>query len=80
MLRYKASTTINSGRIGGTLLFDISHFFDHLDPSLTVQVLHHLSIDDHTIKWVRDFMSRREITMAFNNYCTDTIHPGLGTP
>ena len=36
MLRYKASTTINSGHIGGTLLFDISCFFDHLDPSFTV--------------------------------------------
>ena len=80
MLRYKASTTINSGRIGGTLLFDISRFFDHLDPSFTARVLHHLGIDDHTIEWVRDFISRRDIKMAFNNFTTDTIYPDLGTP
>ena len=80
MLHYKASTTINSGHIGGTLLFDISCFFDHLDPSFTTQVLHHLGIDDHMIEWVRDFMSCREITMAFNNFMTDTIYPDLGTP
>ena len=80
LLRYKASMTINAGHIGGTLLFDISRFFDHLDPSFTVDVLHHLGIDDHTIAWVRDFMSRREVTMAFNHYCTSTIHPDLGTP
>ena len=80
LLRYKANTTISSGRIGGTLLFDISRFFNHLDPSFTSQVLHHLGIDDHTIKSVRDFMTRHEITMAFNNYRADTISPDLGTP
>ena len=57
LLRYKASTTINSGRIGGTLLFDISQFFDHLNPSFTACILHHLGIDDHTIAWVKDFMT-----------------------
>ena len=80
LLRYKASTTIASGCIGGTLLFDISRFFDHLDPSFTSQVLNHLGIDDHTIAWVKDFMSQREVTMAFNNHCTDAISPDLGTP
>ena len=80
LLRYKAATTIASGRIGGTLLFDISRFFDHLDLSFTSQVLHHLGIDDHTINWVKDFMSQREITMEFNNHRTDSISPDLGTP
>jgi retron-type reverse transcriptase len=80
LLWYKASMTINSGHIRGTLLFDISRFFNHLDPSFTAQVLHHLGIDDHTIEWVRDFMTRREITMLFNNYTTNDIYPNLGTP
>ena len=79
MLWYKASTTINLGHIGGTLLFDISRFFDHLDPSFTTQVLHHLGIDNHTIKWARDFMRHREITMLFNNYSMNNIYPDLGT-
>jgi hypothetical protein len=79
LLQYKASTTINAGQIGGTLLFDISCFFDHLDPSFTAQVLHHLGIDDHTIAWVKDFMSRREITLSFNNYSTNPIQPEFGT-
>ena len=80
LLRYKASTTINSGRIGGCLLFDISHFFDHLDPSFTTCVLHHLGVDDFTINWVKDFMTRRRITISFNNHLTDDINPDLGTP
>jgi hypothetical protein len=57
LLCYKASMTINSGRIGGTLLFDISRFFDHLNPSFTVRILHHLGINDQTVAWVQDFMT-----------------------
>jgi hypothetical protein len=34
------------------MLFDISRFFDHLNPSFTAWVLHHLGVDDHTITWV----------------------------
>lgn len=49
LLHYKASTMINSGQIGGILLFNISRFFDHLNPAFTTRVLHHLGIDDQTI-------------------------------
>ena len=80
LLRYKAQMTTQSGRIGGVLLFDISRFFDHLDPDFTSRILYHLGIDDHTITWVHDFMSRRTVSMEFNNHTTDEIHPKLGTP
>ena len=80
LLRYKASTTINAGRIGGTLLFDISRFFDHLHPSFTSRVLRHLGIDEHTVTWVYDFMTRRRVTMSVNNTSTAPLEPELGTP
>ena len=80
LLRYKAQTTTQSGHIGGVLLFDISRFFDHLDPDFTSRVLYHLGIDDNTILWVHDFMSRCMVAMEFNNHTTDQIHPDLGTP
>ena len=80
LLRYKASTTINAGRIGGTLLFDISRFFDHLHPSFTSRILRHLGIDEHTVAWVYDFMTRRRVTMSVNNISTAPIEPELGTP
>lgn len=80
LLRYKANTTINSRHIGGTLLFDISCFFDHLDPNFTARVLHHLGINDHTIGWVKDFMTHHEVTMSFNNFITNPLQPKLGTP
>ena len=80
LLRYKAETTINNGRIGGVILFNISRFFDHLDPSFTRRVLHHLGVDNLTIAWVSDFMTHRKITMLFNNHTTDPLEPDLGTP
>jgi hypothetical protein len=80
LLRYKAETTINNGRIGGILLFDISRFFDHLDPAFTSRVLHHLGIDDLTIAWVSNFMTCQKITMLFNNHMTEPLEPDLGTP
>ena len=80
LLHYKASMTINSGRIGGILLFNISRFFDHLDPSFTSRILDHLGIDDFTIAWVRDFMTRHNVTMSFNNHMTEPLEPDLGMP
>ena len=80
LLWYKAETTIQSGRISSVLLFDISRFFDHLDPAFTSWVLKHLGIDDQMITWVRHFMTRRTITMEFNNHTMDPLNPDLGTP
>jgi Endonuclease-reverse transcriptase/Reverse transcriptase (RNA-dependent DNA polymerase) len=51
-LHYKARETIRHGRIGAVLLFDISRFFDHLDPDLTAATLHDLGVDSSTVKWV----------------------------
>ena len=79
LLRYKVQTMTHSGRIGGVLLFDISRFFDHLDPTFTSRVLHHLGVDDNTISWVHNFMSQRMVTMEFNNHTMDPLHPNLGT-
>jgi Reverse transcriptase (RNA-dependent DNA polymerase) len=79
-LHYKACETIRHGRIGVTLLFDISRFFDHLDPGLTAATLHDLGVDPSTIKWVRGFMTDRTARLSFNNYLSDPFTPTQGTP
>jgi hypothetical protein len=58
-LQYKASETIRHGRIGAVLLFDISRFFHHLDPRLTISTLRDLGVDDATTSWVYSFMTDR---------------------
>jgi hypothetical protein len=56
-LHYKAKETIRHRHIGVVLLFDISRFFDHLDPNLTSATLHDLGVDAGTIGWVQSFMT-----------------------
>jgi Reverse transcriptase (RNA-dependent DNA polymerase) len=79
-LSYKAKETIRHKRIGTILLFDISHFFDHLDPKLTALTLSDLGVDPSTTKWIHSFMSERTAQLCFNDFSSDPFHPSLGTP
>src|SRR6267142_2461460 len=79
-LRHKAEQTIKAGRVGAVLLFDISRFFDHLDPALTVHTLSCLGVDPHTCDWVRSFMADRSVRLAFNGYPSDSFPVDQGTP
>jgi Reverse transcriptase (RNA-dependent DNA polymerase) len=79
-LHYKAKETIRHGRIGAVLLFDISRFFDHLDPDLTAATLHDLGVDGSTTSWVRSFMTDRTARLSFNGHLSDTFTPSHGTP
>src|SRR6266850_4306162 len=79
-LRHKAEQTIRVGRVGVVLLFDISRFFDHLDPALTVHTLACLSVDSRTCDWVRSFMANRSILLSFNGYTSDPFAVDQGTP
>jgi Reverse transcriptase (RNA-dependent DNA polymerase) len=79
-LHYKARETIWHGRIGAVLLFDISRFFDHLDPDLTCATLHDLGVDPSTTKWVQSFMTDRTACLSFNGFLSDSFAPSQGTP
>jgi hypothetical protein len=63
-LTYKAKETIRHKCIGTILLFDISRFFDHLDPELTARTLSDLGVDPSTTKWIHSFMSERTARLA----------------
>jgi Reverse transcriptase (RNA-dependent DNA polymerase) len=79
-LSYKAKETIRHKRIGAILLFDISRFFNHLDPELTALTLSDLGVDPSTTKWIHSFMSERMARLCFNDFSSDPFHPSLGTP
>jgi endonuclease/exonuclease/phosphatase (EEP) superfamily protein YafD len=79
-LHYKAKTTIQHGRVGAVCLFDISRFFDHLNPDLTAATLQDLGVDLSTIRWVQSFMTDRTARLSFNNFVSTPFHPTHGTP
>lgn len=79
-LCYKAETTILHKRIGAVLLFDISRFFDHLQPTLIHTTLLDLGVDPHMVSWVISFMSQCSATLSFNGFTSDTFFPDMGMP
>ena len=79
-LHYKAKETIRHRCIGAILLFNISRFFDHLDPDLTSATLHDLGVDPCTIRWVHSFMSDQSARLSFNNHLLDPFSPTQGMP
>jgi Reverse transcriptase (RNA-dependent DNA polymerase) len=79
-IHYKARETIRHGCIGAVLLFDISRFFDNLDPNLTSATLQDLGVDSATIQWVRSFMTDRTARLSFNDHVSAPFTPTHGTP
>jgi Reverse transcriptase (RNA-dependent DNA polymerase) len=79
-LHYKARETIRHGCIEAVLLFDISRFFDHLDPDLTATTLQDLGVDPSTVQWVRSFMADHTARLSFNGYLSESFAPSQGTP
>jgi Reverse transcriptase (RNA-dependent DNA polymerase) len=80
MLRYKAETTIKAGRIRAVLLMDISHFFDSLRPSIMSHILHHLGVDDPTIRWVHSLMADCTVRIQVKDFSLEGFQPGNSTP
>jgi Reverse transcriptase (RNA-dependent DNA polymerase) len=79
-LHYKAKETIHHGCVGAVCIFDISWFFDHLDPDLTSATLQDLGVDLSTVRWVRSFITDRSARLSFNNFISAPFHPTHGTP
>src|SRR5487761_1253759 len=80
MLRYKAESTLRAGRIGVVILFDISSFFDHLDPEVMRHTLTRLGFPLPMVQWVVHLMSAHTLSLSFNNFTSDLISPEFGTP
>jgi hypothetical protein len=79
-LAYQAWETIHHRRIRATLLFDISRFFDHLDPNLTAATLMDLGVDPSMTLWMHSFMTDRTAQLSFNDFTSPAFHPMMGTP
>src|SRR6266850_1587567 len=62
------------------LLFDISCFYDHPDPHLTVATLTCLGFDVVTCAWIFNFMTNCSIYLSFNDFSSSSFSPEIGTP
>ena len=79
-LRLKARDTISANRVGRVLLFDLSCFFDHIQPHVMVSTLASLGVDASTCAWIFSFLSDRSIFFYFNSFSSSSFTPLCGTP
>ena len=79
-LRLKAQDCISANRIGGVLLFDLSCFFDHIQPRVMTATLASLGVDASTCAWIFSFLSDCSISFSFNSFSSPSFTPLCGTP
>ena len=76
----KAHDTIQANHIGGVLLFDLSHFFDHIQPRVMLATLASLGVDTTTCAWIHSFLLDQLIFFHFNSFSSPSFTPCCSTP
>jgi len=65
---------------GALLLFDISGFFDNLNPDRTAQLFHDKGFPVGVCQWVLQFMRNRKAVLKIGDYTSETFDITHGTP
>jgi hypothetical protein len=68
---------ITTGHAGVLILFDISGFFDNINPQHAITILHNKGFPDNVCEWVLSFLTGREAAIKIGDYTSDTF-PILG--
>jgi hypothetical protein len=68
------------GRIGLAIFFDISGFFDSLDPDQCTHTLRHLGVDEHTVRWIHALMTSRCVQLKWGQHSAEPKDIMRGTP
>ena len=76
-LIYKIQETIKTGHAGALLLFDISSFFDNINPQCAVAILHNKGFPPMVCKWVHSLLTEREASIKIGDYSSEPF-PILG--
>jgi hypothetical protein len=56
-LVYKIQATQQTGNMGALLLFDISSFFNNVNPERATQVFHQKGFPDNVCRWTHLFLT-----------------------
>jgi hypothetical protein len=79
-LHYKAVEAMSAGQVGLVILFDISGFFNSLDPDVILVTLSHLGINLTTRVRTCTMMTGHSVSLSFNSKTSNPYHPKVGTP
>ena len=79
-LVHRVQHTSAIGNVGALLLFDISGFFDNLNPDRTANIFRDKGFPSGVVKWVKNFMANRRATLKIGDFSTQPFGITHGTP
>ena len=79
-LVHKIQATRQTGNIGALLLFNISGFFDNVNPERATQVFRQKGFPNNVCRWTQLFLTGRSVTLKMGTTLSEPCHVHNGTP
>ena len=79
-LVHKIQSTITTGHAGALLLFDISGFFDNVNPVCTTVILRNKGFPPSVCTWTLSFLTERKAAIQMGHYISEPFPVLNGTP
>jgi hypothetical protein len=79
-LVHKIQGTLHMGHSGALILFDISSFFDSINPDRAVAIMRNKGFPEDLCTWTQSFLTGREASIKIQDYVSDTFPILGGTP
>jgi hypothetical protein len=79
-LVHKIQATRQTGNVGALLLFDISGFFDNVNPERATQVFCQKGFPDNVCRWTQSFLTGRKVSLKVGSTLSEPCEVHNGTP
>jgi len=79
-LVHKIQATRQTGNAGALLLFDISGFFDNVNPERATQVFRQKGFPDNVCRWTQSFLTGRSVSLKIGSTLSEPCEVHNGTP
>ncbi len=79
-LTHRIQATRVSGHAGALLLFDISRFFDNLNPQRTIHILWIKGFPENVCWWMLSFLTECTANLRMGTFVSDAFPISYGTP
>jgi hypothetical protein len=71
---------VKTGHVGALLLFDISGFFNNVNPVRVIHLLRNLGFPENICDWTTSFLSRQTASLKIGDHVTNPFTIISGTP
>jgi hypothetical protein len=79
-LIHKIQGTVATGHAGALLLFDVSGFFNNINPSRATAILQNKGFPPSVCAWTLSFLTGRKAAICMGNYVSEPFPVLSGTP